>query len=235
MTVTILATPEAIAERELVVEGEAHHHLFRAARVALGEAVRVVDGHGRARDGTVIAVDRRRAVVALAGEAASREPRVHLELLVAAPRPSRASWLIEKGTELGVRAFRLLACERARWAPDREALERLRRVARSAVEQCGRAWLPVVSAPRDLADSLAGRSGDELVVLDPFAAAGPVALPAGGAGRVLVVVGPEGGLTPAELEIALRLGASPMRLVPSVLRVETAALAAAAWMLLQGE
>jgi 16S rRNA (uracil1498-N3)-methyltransferase len=239
VSVNLLVTPAELDSSELVVDGEAYRHLFRAARVATGDAVRVVDGRGRARDGEVAAVDRRRAVVTLGAAAPSREPRLRLELLSAVPRPSRASWLIEKGTELGVRAFRFLDCERSARPLDSAALDRLRRIARAAVEQCGRSWVPELTASHRLEEALGSGDFDASVVLDPDAAGGA----AGSAGEpardriasLAVVVGPEGGFTPAELDQARRAGARPLRLVPSVLRIETAALAAAAWALIQWE
>jgi 16S rRNA (uracil1498-N3)-methyltransferase len=111
----------------------------------------------------------------------------------------------------------------------------LRRVARSAVEQCGRSWLPELSAGDRLDRALDGGDHDAAIVLDPDAPRGDDDLMRAGAGSMVVVVGPEGGFTSAELELARRCGALPMRLVPSLLRVETAALAAAAWALIQAE
>ena len=169
MSVNLLVEPAELDGSELVVDGEAYHHLFHAARVAAGAAVRVVDGRGRARDGEVATVERRRAVVVLGAAAPSREPRLRLELLTAAPRPSRASWLVEKGTELGVRAFRFLDCERSARPLDSAALDRLRRVARAAVEQCGRSWLPELTASHRLDEALGGDFA-ATIVLDPEAA-----------------------------------------------------------------
>jgi 16S rRNA (uracil1498-N3)-methyltransferase len=236
VSVNVVVEPAELEAVEIEVTGEVYHHLFRAARAAVGDAVRVVDGAGRAREGTVARVDRRRAVLRLGAEAPSREPRLRLELLVATPRPSRASWLVEKATELGVRAIRFLDCERSARSLDAAALERLRRVARAAVEQCGRSWLPEVSGGHRLEPSLAGGDCDAAIVLDPDAADGDVnVMRVGVVGSMVLVVGPEGGFTPAELDLARRCGGQPMRLVPSLLRVETAALAAAAWALIQAE
>ena len=237
MTVTLLVEPAAIDSSELSVEGDAYHHLFRAARAATGDAVRVVDGRGRAREGTVAVVERRRAVVTLGAEAPSREPRLRLELLVAVPRPSRASWLVEKGTELGVRAFRFLDCERSVRSLEAGDLERLHRVARSAVEQCGRSWLPEVTGAQKLEESLASGGGGSLVVLDPDAPGALAALDieAGRERTWSLVIGPEGGFTEGELDLCARAGARAVRLLPPVLRVETAALAAAAGLLLSAE
>lgn len=234
MSVTLLVEPADLDGSELVVDGEAYHHLFHAARVAAGAAVRVVDGRGRARHGEVATVERRRAVVVLGTAAPSREPRLRLELLTAAPRPSRASWLVEKGTELGVRAFRFLDCERSARPLDSAALDRLRRVARAAVEQCGRSWLPELTASHRLDEALGGDFA-ATIVLDPDAPVGAGEVERGAIASLALVVGPEGGFTPAELDCVRRSGARALRLVPSLLRVETAALAAAAWALVQSE
>ena len=233
--ITVVVEPASLDAPELRLEGETFHHLFRAARATRGDAVRAVDGRGRARTGVVTVVERRAAVVVLGADAPSLEPWVRLELLVAPPRPSRASWLVEKGTELGVHAFRFLACGRGQRSVDAGGLERLRRVARAAVEQCGRAWIPELTAGHPFEQTLERYPGAVTCVLDPSAREGPRLLSAGPARDVVVAVGPEGGFTPAELQAAYRLGAAPMRLVPCMLRVETAALAAASWVLLHGE
>ena len=234
MSATLLVTPAELDSAELEISGEAYHHLFHAARAAVGDAVRMVDGRGRARCGEIVRVERRCAAVRLGAAAPSLEPVLWLELLVAAPRPSRASWLVEKGTELGVRAFRFLDCERSARPLDSAALDRLGRVARAAVEQCGRSWLPEVTGGHRLETVLARHPHAAVFLLDPQAAAAAGEL-GWGAARSLVVVGPEGGFTAGEHELAVRLGARPIRLLASVLRVETAALAAAAWALLQAE
>jgi 16S rRNA (uracil1498-N3)-methyltransferase len=235
VSVTLLVEPSELDSTELEVVGESYHHLFRAARAAVGDPVRVVDGGGRAREGLVGRVDRRRAVVRLGAPAPSREPRLRFELLVAPPRPSRASWLVEKATELGVRAIRFLDCERSARPLDEADLERLRRVARAAVEQCGRSRLPEITAHHRLEPPLGGGDPVAAIVLDPDAAEGALDLRREAVDAMVVVVGPEGGLTPDELARARRCGCRPMRLTPALLRIETAAVAAAAWALVEAE
>src|SRR4029078_7046663 len=75
--------------------------------------LRLVDGLGHARWAEVATVARHRAELRVLGEAPSNDPSRLVELLVAAPRPERAAWLVEKATELGVTAVRFLASERA--------------------------------------------------------------------------------------------------------------------------
>ena len=113
MSFPTLLAPEGIVGEELRVEGEPYKHLFRARRLAVGDRLRVVDGRGRARWAEVARVDRAAASLALGEPAPVNEPGVRLELLVPTLRPERASWMVEKVTELGVRAIRFLHTERA--------------------------------------------------------------------------------------------------------------------------
>jgi 16S rRNA (uracil1498-N3)-methyltransferase len=236
--ITVLVSPDELAAGAARIEGDAYRHLFRARRLAVGDPVRATDGRGRARWGEVARVDRRSAALALGAPAPANEPAWRLELLVAAPRRERASWLVEKATELGASAVRLIAAERAPrdWGPG--SLDRLRRLAAAALEQCHRAALPEVTGIHPwselpaLLEAAAARW-----VLDPapgarLAAEALVPPPAGAAGALLV--GPEGGWTDAERAELTALGCTPVTLGARVLRVETAALAGAALLLVGG-
>lgn len=228
-TSNLLVTPEELAGETLRVDGDRYRHLFRARRLARDERLRVVDGAGCARWAEVAALDRRHADLRLLGAAPAHDPERRVELFVAAPRPERAAWLVEKATELGVFAVRFVASERAVRGVDGKALERLRRVAGAALEQCGGARLPVLSGPHGLNDlsPLIAACADRFL-LDPRAAE---ALSRGGSSAAAVLVGPEGGWSDAERDELAALGATPVSLGERVLRVETAAVAAASLLL----
>jgi 16S rRNA (uracil1498-N3)-methyltransferase len=152
-----------------------------------------------------------------------------VSLLVAAPRPERAAWLVEKATEVGAAAVRFVAWARAARAFGGGQLGRLERVARAAVEQCGRARLPELSGPHDTADlPRLLPAGSAVWRLDP---AGAAALPAGGEGPCALLVGPEGGWGPRDEPALAALGAAAVRLGPRALRLETAALVGLALLL----
>lgn len=226
---TLLVDPETFQDDEAVVEAEAYRHLFRSRRLAVGDRLRVVDGEGRARWGEVARVDRRRAVVTLGAEAPANEPPYRLTLVVAALRPERASWLVEKATEIGVVAVRFLGSERTPRQYGGAQVERWRRVAAAAVEQCHRSRRPEVSGVHgwgELPQLVAGV--EERWVLD--FQQGDLDAPRAGTGVVLV--GPEGGWSDAERDELERLGVKPVGLGPRVLRVETAAIVAASRLLL---
>jgi 16S rRNA (uracil1498-N3)-methyltransferase len=219
---------------ELVVEGDSYRHLFRARRLRAGDRLRVVDGEGRARWATIEHVGRHAAAVLLAEPAAPNEPRLRLDLLVTTLRNERAAWLVEKATELGCAAVRFLNTERAPRSFGEGTVARLRRVAAAAVEQCHRARCPEITGPHpfpEIARLAAGAAHRWL--LDP-ATIDPLPAPRGEADPAMesLLVGPEGGWSPAELETLHAAGWLPRSLGPRILRIETAALAAAALRLL---
>ncbi len=247
--ITHLLEPAVFEGDEAAVEGDAYRHLFRARRVALGERLRVVDGAGRARWAEVTMVDRQVGRLRLGAQAPSQEPAYQLELLVAPIRPERASWLVEKATELGVSAIRFLASERAPRRFGEGTFERLGRVARAAVEQCQRSAVPRITgihAWQDLEHLMVGR-GDRYFLdpesadgsFDQLRASGPDDEAAraasdrsrtnqlvGGALTGAVVIGPEGGFTADEQKTLARM-ATPISLGERILRAETAAVVAA--------
>lgn len=222
---TLVVPPEALAAETWRVAGDAHHHLFRVKRLAVGDRLRLTDGAGRARFAEVATISKRDALVSLGDEAPPREPSVAVELYVAPPKPERAAWLVEKATELGVVAVRFLPAERGARDFAAGQLARLARVAAAAVEQCGRARVPEVSAAPELADLLAGLQarGGAIRILDAGADA-PEAL--AGAASVALLVGPEG-WSESERELFERMRAPRWSLGERTLRVETAAVVAA--------
>jgi 16S rRNA (uracil1498-N3)-methyltransferase len=227
--ITLLTDPAGFDGPEIRVEGDAYRHLFRARRVEVGAAMRVVDGRGRARWGEVSRVDRSSALVRLGGAAPGNEPAYRLEILAPTFRLERASWLVEKATEVGVSAVRFVQTSRAPREFGEGTLDRLRRVAVAALEQCHRALLPEISGPHAWREAvplaLEGRW-----VLDTESASAGWGEVAGASGTLLV--GPEGGWSPEERQDLRGAGFRAVGLGERVLRVETAALVGAAALLL---
>ena len=223
--ITCCLEAEIPSAGEVELEGDAYHHLFRARRVAVGDRLRLVDGRGDARWARVAEVNRRHARLRLAEAAPRNEPLYRLELLVAALRPERASWLVEKATELGAAAVRFVSAERSPRSYGQRRIERFRRVARAALEQCHRAHLPEVSgvhAWAEVPELIAGVADRWL--LDPGAERRWMrARSAAG----IVAIGPEGGWSESEATSLAALGCRASGLGPRLLRAETAALAAA--------
>lgn len=220
---TLLVTPESFAGESMTVEGQPFKHLFRARRLGPGDAVRIVDGGGEARWASVASVDRRRAELVLGEPAPDNEPSRSLEVWVAPPKPSRASWMVEKLTEIGVRAVHLWSTERTPRRYGSATLERLRRVAAAAVEQCERSRLPEVEVCTwDEGLESLDRCGRRWL-LTPGAS--PLeGLEAGDDSSAALLVGPEGGWERGEAALLEELSCRPVGLGPTLLRVETAAV-----------
>ncbi len=219
--ITLLVSPEELQEQELEVSGSAYRHLFRARRLPSAVRLRLTDGCGRARWARVERIQRRSARLRLGEEAPDNEAGLRLHLLTAPPETRRASWLVEKATEIGVAAVRLLSTERTARGYGTATLERLRRVAAAAVEQCHRSSIPEITGVHgwDEVDELLSPSRQRWM-LDPD---GGESLRTGERSAVLLV-GPEGGWTPAERQDLLARGCQVAGLGPRTLRVETAAV-----------
>jgi len=210
------------------VGGENGHHLARVLRLRVGEIVTAADGSGGWRPYRVAAVGADLMVRLDATAGPEREPVLIPALAVAfaLTKGDKPELVVQKLTELGVDRIVPVVAERsvARLDPARAgtALERWRRIALEAARQCRRARLPVVEELRPLPEL----AGHPAVVVAERGGEAAAALGPPPGGELLVVVGPEGGLTGAEVEKLApwaRLG-----LGPYVLRAETAALASAA-------
>lgn len=150
---TNLLLPSLFSGDVATVENEAHHHLFRVKRHQVGDRLRVVDGKGHARWAEVVGMDKRSARLALGEAAPANEPApaLALELFVAPPKPERASWLVEKATEIGVVAVHFVSTDREARTVEGSQLARLRRIAVSAVEQCGGLFFQISPPPETCA------------------------------------------------------------------------------------
>lgn len=227
--ITLLTDPASFDAPEIKIEGDAYRHLFRARRVEAGAEMRVVDGRGRARWGKVARVDRTSASVTLGGPAPATEPALRLSLLVPTCRPEAAAWLVEKGTEVGVSAIHFLNMARAPRDFGAGTLDRLRRVAAAAVEQCQRSRLPEITGPHAWKEAGRLAGAGPRWFLDPEAGG---ALQSSTEASGALLVGPEGGLAPEERTELLASGWHPVGLGDRILRLETAAVVGAAFFLL---
>jgi 16S rRNA (uracil1498-N3)-methyltransferase len=225
-------------DRSIVITGDEFYHLTRVLRLKRDATVTVFDGRGLELTGRVASVESERAVVEVTGlrENSSESP-LEIILLQGMAKGGRMEIIIQKGTELGVSSIRPFLTERS--VPRlgvqgiEKRLHRWRRVAVEAAKQCDRALLPAIEEPVTFDEAIVGH-GDCLklipwemekstglrMVLEQYWPEGP-----GKVAKVVVLIGPEGGLARESVEMACREGFQPVTLGPRVLRTETAAIA----------
>lgn len=227
-----LATTPDQGEPKLAPEDQ--EHALRVLRLEPGELILGLDGRGRAWPLEITSVEKRSLGLKSRGEP-HFEPRPGdpgsplgwIEVALPLPKPARQSETIERLTQLGACRVLPLATERttevAR-ALSGNRLEKLARASREACKQSRRLWTVALEPVASLKEVLAAGPG-ELVRLDPR---GEISLSRfaetlAADARPTVLVGPEGGFSPAECEFMDSKGATVCRLTPTILRIETAA------------
>jgi 16S rRNA (uracil1498-N3)-methyltransferase len=222
-TVPRLHVPDALTEGTVITTSEAQaHHLGTVLRRAPGDPVRLFNG----RDGewlAHIATRRRNALtLAIGHQLRPQAAEPDLWLVFALLKRDTTDLVVQKATELGAAALRPVFTDRTNAA--RTNLDRLAAIATEAAEQSERLTVPVIHPPTRLADLLGSwPSGRVLYAAAERAAAPPLPRATGPAA---LLVGPEGGFAPAELEAMLpHPFVTHVSLGPLVLRAETACIA----------
>lgn len=236
MSCRLFVQPDTLAAGSRVVEGADYRYLFRVRRLRAGSRVVLFDGAGREAEATVAAVEADRGMLMVEPPCqVEAAPGCRLVVMPALIKGERMDWCVQKLVELGVseiapvqtaRTVVKLTGERAR-----RRHRRFEDIARDAARQCGRASLPVIREIADLDTALAFVTDIPLKLIpwtrergQSLRAALPHPLPP----AACVLIGPEGGFEPAEVERARSAGFLPVGLGSHILRAETAAMAVAA-------
>lgn len=237
LPVFAVATLEGLGPGDTVeLDGDEGRHAVVAKRLRVGEELVLTDGAGGGATCTVTSVARA-SLVARVSEVATRPqetPRVTVAQAI--PKGERGELAVEMLTEVGVDVIVPWAAARSVgiWRGDRaeKALARWRRAAREAAKQARRTRFPEVAAPATTEGVAALLAAASVRVVLHEAASGPLAdVPIPGRAEIVVVVGPEGGITDEELAAFAAVGAEPLRMGSSVLRTSTAGVAAVAALL----
>jgi 16S rRNA (uracil1498-N3)-methyltransferase len=233
----------------IALDAEERHHA-RVLRVREGEEVEVFDATGK----NYLARFESPESIVILRETENREPRTGNHLAISIIQLEKFEFVLQKGTELGVRSFIPLITDRieVRVERIRGKEDRWKKIVLEAVKQSGRSQIPAIEPPTKFDDAIA-RKGTKIVFdadVDPSSAASRHLLPAsrgeglsreiprpaergeGGAERrvrgATLFIGPEGGFSERELDLARKTGAAFERLGPRRLRAETAAIVAVA-------
>ncbi|MFD8597445.1 16S rRNA (uracil(1498)-N(3))-methyltransferase [Kitasatospora sp. NPDC059646] len=219
------------------LDGPEGRHAVAVKRLEPGEAVTLADGRGRGADGSVAAVHGKDALdvlVAAVREEAAPAPRI--TVVQALPKGDRGELAVETMTEAGIDAVVPWAASRCitQWKGERgaKALAKWRATAREAGKQARRLRFPEVHelmTTRQLLPLLSAASFAAVLHEEGSLPLATAELP--GSGDIVLVVGPEGGVSPEEIAAFAEAGAKPYRLGPSVLRTSTAGVAAGSLLL----
>lgn len=214
----------------VVLAGEEGRHIAKSLRCRTGETLTLCDGRGTDARGVIAAVEGERVTLRIAARTPSRgELPCRVTLYQALPKGDKLDFVVQKAVELGVRAIVPVLTERCVSRPDPKGAEkkreRLQKIAREAAGQSGRGLIPEVrpllsfgEALREMGESpcpiLFYEEGREL--LGPLLESRP--------GEIALMVGSEGGFSPAEAQEARKRGIPLCTMGPRILRCETAPL-----------
>jgi 16S rRNA (uracil1498-N3)-methyltransferase len=215
-----------------VLRGQEGRHASTVRRLAPGERVDVTDGSGVLAECVVTAARPAELELAVLERRTEPRPQPTVAVLQAIPKGDRGELAVELLTEVGTDVIVPWAADRcvAVWRGERaiKAHARWMSAAEQAAKQSRRAWFPDVAAPVDIVGAVRRvQEAAVAIVLDPDGreSVATVSLPE--SGEVIVVVGPEGGITRAETDALLGAGAIAARLGPTVLRASSAGVVAA--------
>lgn len=218
-----------------IVAGDEARHLVGVMRAKVGDEVVLFDGCGHEADATIEKTAKER--VELRVETVRDVPREfpsQLTLAVALPKGDRQKWLVEKLVELGCDALLPLETDRGVAQPVESAIERLKRGVLEASKQSGRALLMRIEAPAssDTLFSAATVHNQPCFIAHPGGCSLDQAWDHS-SGNALFAIGPEGGFSDREVQLAEQAGFQKVSLGPTILRIETAAIAIAALRMLR--
>jgi 16S rRNA (uracil1498-N3)-methyltransferase len=230
----LFVEPARLRAGQLELEGSEHHYLARVRRLRAGDEVTLCDGAGREAPARIVRVGKRSASLEVGDPtAAATAPSLPIAVAFAPIKGDRTEWAIQKLVELGASKLHPIETSRSVVVPRGPRavarLERYRAIAAEAARQSRNAVVPRVEPLVSLPGALEELAAAELkLVCWEGALAEPLRqkLPHHRPADVALLIGPEGGLSEEEVELARDAGFAPVGLGPRILRAETAAVAA---------
>jgi 16S rRNA (uracil1498-N3)-methyltransferase len=219
---------DQVSGNRAALTGAHADHLVRVLRAKVGQEFDIV-ANGVVRRGVVVAIADSLVDFELGEEIPAQPPAIRLTLLLAIFKFDRMEWAVEKCTELGVTRIVPVIARRTDShlvAASAKRVERWRRIALQATEQSRRASPPEIADPVKLREGLTLPAGLKIVLSEAEEQSQLRNIQP--TGEVLLAIGPEGGWTEDELELLQKNGWLSASLGPTILRAETAAIAATA-------
>jgi 16S rRNA (uracil1498-N3)-methyltransferase len=233
VTSALFLVDEVPGGGEFLLGGAEGHHAATVQRLRMGEALLLGDGRGTTAPAEVVGVGKGALTVRVGERSFEAAPEPRLAVVQGLPKGDRGELAVQAMTEVGVDEIVPWAASRSVtvWRDERGEKARQRWVdtAREATKQARRPWLPRIgrlASTKDIAHPASGERVSAVLVLHEEATERLTTVELPAYGEIRIVVGPEGGLAPAELELLAAAGAQLVRLGPSVLRTSTAGVAA---------
>jgi 16S rRNA (uracil1498-N3)-methyltransferase len=229
-----LVAPDDVEGNHLTVRGDEAHHLMRVRRHRIGDIVEVIDGRGSHYSVRLETVEGGNVVCEILDCQVGRgESKIDLELAPALIKGPRFDYVIEKATELGVVSIRPTLTERGVVKLGSEnKLQRWNRLCLAAAKQCGRSLVPEVAGPAELATVVSTmlEHNDQVLMADPQAGSCSLeeCLEMGPVRRLGLLIGPEGGFSPGEVNLGSAAGVALFSWGDRTLRADTANVVLAA-------
>ena len=217
----------------LSLTGTEWHHCQTVLRCKIGNMITLFDGEGTEYLTSVETMDRTGANLKLIRKTNSPRPSYSITLAQALPKGKAMDYIIQKATELGVNEIIPTFSERTVVKLEKDEIEskltRWREISIEAAKQCGLNWLPVMNPPKTVKEVAALRRNFHLGFIGSLQPDSKplwdyIADPSSASKNILMMIGPEGDFTPAEIGLAQGAGFLPLGLGPLVLRCDTAAI-----------
>jgi len=223
----VFYTPD-IAISDYVLNEEESRHCMKVLRLSIGDVVHLIDGIGGLYEAEIVSESKRNVTLNILKTTKEYQKRNHGLHIAVAPTKNidRLEWFLEKATEIGIDQITPIICDRSERKIVKE--DRLNKVITSAVKQSLQAYHPILNEAVSFRDFINKQSADTKMIAhcidgEPRRFISEIAEPGK---QYIVLIGPEGDFTPAEIELALQNDFKPLTLGNTRLRTETAALAA---------
>lgn len=227
--------PENISKDKIIIDDPKElRHILKVMRAEKGDKIIVFDGQGREYLANISDINKDMMIADNLREDKKAADPVHITLACALPKRQKFEFIIEKATELGVDRIVPLMTQRTEVKIEGNRLQgklkRWQTVGVSAAKQCHRSVLPEITEVRQMRDIFSAGKFDLIIIPALFGRRKKISdvLPVHFKGSMLVIIGPEGDFTPDEVRFAIANGAKPVTLGETVLKVDTAAIAALA-------
>lgn len=218
--------PEAFDTDLVELTGDEAAHMLRVLRLTVGDRVSLFDGLGGEAEAEITGTQKRSARLRIRKLLpSSPSPQPAITLVTAVPKADRFRWLVEKATELGVQRLIPVRTEHSVVHPGEGKLQKMQAASLAACKQCGRNDLLSIEDLQDWTDVLRRLSVWPKLIAHPEGPPFGDLLPqVREESKLMVAIGPEGGFSSEEIQLARAAGGKIMGLGASILRVETAAV-----------